>query len=92
MTTTDPKEFVQRVKAYCDKATPGPWTTFSNANWKGMNTGVMCGPCDLGDENRLFIACARTDLPAACKLIEQQAAEIAKRDEILKHYGVTEVL
>ncbi len=71
---------LEAIKARCEAATPGPWLEFMY--WVEDKTRyAICG--DVGsDDNRVFIALARTDIPALIAEVEhlRRGLELA-RDE-----------
>lgn len=75
---------IDRIKAYCEKATAGPWMDDEHANEvviEGYRT--ICKPVstyvslEKRDANRAFIANARTDLPAAVAELAELRRELA---------------
>lgn len=91
---------LERVKAYCAAATPGPWTDYDGDWFIGGTepedrvhvTGIVVDP-DVGRDTKcillstnydlepeladvVFVASARTDLPAAVAEIERLRAAI----------------
>lgn len=89
-------ERLKIIEQRCEKATPGPWT---NGSTKGACVYVQNGkrivfgvnesvPGFCRDEDGVFIAASRTDVPALCralrKAIEQRDDKIRRSNRLVR--------
>lgn len=69
---------IDRIKAYCEKAYPGPWIFSKQYKFRfvlSSDNGILwSGKPDRDEDNMRFCANARTDLPAAIAEIERLRA------------------
>jgi hypothetical protein len=91
-TVTDLDFLLERAKAICEAATPGPWKTYQNGTAVGSDAANICGIHDGGrglasptrhqagsmEADATFIAEARTLLPALVEALEAERAEVRK--------------
>jgi len=88
---------IDRIKSYCEKATPGPWTRVLRIGARDWTLGKIeshvAKPLDSNiPDDWDFIEFARTDLPACIAEIERLQAELkevqadgARLDLLLAH-------
>lgn len=90
---------IDRIKAYCEKATPGPWRyecvdgehqlngpTIPRDGMHDEGDSVLYRTCydyDNDDANLSFCASARTDLPLLLQQVERLMAENSEMREII---------
>ena len=76
---------LKRIRERCDKATPGPWECYTENTYSGVESPkskVVYRSSGHAHDNMLFIAAARTDVPALVDEVksERHRAETWKRN------------
>lgn len=95
---TDYLKLAREARARADAATPAPWAYRTDATNTHFTTWLSQDRSYPGErlaseikhqDDALFIARAREDVPALCDAIEAQAAEIAKWKEAAQYNADT---
>lgn len=81
---------LEAIKARCEAATPGPWRGLSSPIIYGLGIGIYREEIDgeekvaraLPNDDQIFIAHARTDVPALVAEVERLREQIDEYKEL----------